>query len=152
MAENEDTARLSDQEVIAKTAWGEARSLGSDGMQATINTGQNRVASGVHWWGTTLRSVFLYPYQYSCWLTGDPNRSKLLQVTESDPQYAIAMQLASAALSGSLPDITGGADSYYAISLPKPPKWAEGLSPCFEIGAHLYFRTVNLCGEHPQST
>lgn len=144
--EDIDTAKLSDQEIVARTAWGEARGIGSDGMRATINTGQNRVASGVHWWGTTLRSVLIHPWQYSCWNHNDPNRSKLLSVTAADAEFAIALELAAHALAGVLVDITNGADSYYASSMPTPPKWAEGLSPCFEIGNQLYFQTVNLCG------
>lgn len=142
--EAEDTANLSDQEVLALTAWGEARGLGQDGMRATINTAQNRVASGISWWGTTLRAVCLYPLQYSCWNKNDPNRHKLLQVTESDPEYKIALQLAADALSGSLSDITGDADSYYALTLPKAPNWSEGLTPTFQLGSQLYFKTVNL--------
>lgn len=137
-----DTDLFSDQEIIAKTAWGEARGLGSQGMQATLNTLQNRLSSGITWWGDTLRTVALHPFQYSCWNVNDPNQPKLLQVTESDPQYASAMQLAASALSGSLVDVTGGADSYYAGSLPKPPKWSAGLTPTIQIGDQLYFRTV----------
>lgn len=145
MAEN-DTAQFSDQEIIAKTAWGEARGIGHDGMQATLNTIQNRVASGVHWWGTSLRSCALHPYQYSCWLTSDPNRVKLLQVTESDPEYAIALSLAADAISGSLPDITGSSDSYFSTSMPHAPKWSEGLTARTRIGNQLYFSTVKPCG------
>lgn len=144
--ENSDTVHLSDQDIIAKTAWGEARGLGREGMWATISTLQNRVSSGVSWWGNTLRSVCIHPWQYSCWNANDPNRPKLLSVTTDDPQYAIAMSLAADALDGSLADITGGGDSYYASSVSSIPKWADGLSPCFELGNQLYFRTVNICG------
>lgn len=137
-----DTDSLSDQEIVARTAWGEARSLGRDGMQATINTLQNRVASGVHWWGTSLRSCALRPYQYSCWLAADPNRPKLLAVAETDPEFIIAIDLAADAIFGNLPDIVSGADSYYALSLPTPPKWSEGLKPVATIGNQVYFKTL----------
>ena len=137
-----DTDQFSDQKIIALTAWGEARGLGQQGMQATICTGQNRLASGIRWWGTNLREIFLHPYQYSCWLTSDPNRSKLLSIDETDPQYVIAINLAAAAMGGNLNDNVSGADSYYASTLPEPPKWADGLTACVEIGDQLYFRTV----------
>jgi len=115
-------------------------------MQATICTGQNRKASGVVWWGTTLRTIFLHPYQYSCWLASDPNRSKLLSVDATDPQFAIALGLASDALSGVLLDITNGADSYRVIGT--PAKWANGLTPCATIGNQEYFKTIRTLTLH----
>lgn len=136
--------QMSDQEVIARTAWAEARGEGRDGMQAVINSLQNRVASGIHWWGSSLKSCALCPYQYSCWNSTDPNRPKLLSVNASDPQYAIALDLAAAALGGSLPDIVQHADSYFADTLSERPKWAEELEPVAQIGHHLFYRTAHL--------
>lgn len=136
-----DTDALSDQQVVAKTGWGEERGLGSIGMQAAINTGQNRLASGIHWWGNSLRTIFLHPDQYSCWLVGDPNRPKLMAVTESDKWYALALDIAADALAGSLPDIVRGADSYYTLGS-LVPKWAAGLTPVATIKSQLFFRTI----------
>lgn len=138
-----ETDSLSDREIIARTAYGEARSLGHDGMQATICTGQNRLASGVTWWGNSLRTIFLKPWQYSCWNENDPNRPKLLAVTEADLQYKIALELADDALGGTLPDNVAGADSYYATTLAKLPFWCVGLTPCAKIGNQLYFKTID---------
>lgn len=135
-----DTDQFSDQAILAKTAWGEARSLGSEGMQATINTAQNRLASGVTWWGNSLRTICLYPWQYSSWNANDPNRPKLLSVTETDPQYAIALGLASEAIDGTLDDITHSATNYFDRRLPKEPTWALGKAPCFVLEPHIYFR------------
>lgn len=137
-----DILNLPVSEVIARSAWGEARGLGHDGMQATINIGQNRVSSGVRWWGTTLKEVFLKPFQFSCWNLNDPNRPKLLSVTEADPQYQIALSLADAALCGQLPDLTDKADSYYDTRMPKAPAWSVGLLPVFRLGPHAYYQTV----------
>lgn len=137
-----DISSLSDQEIVAKTAWAEARSLGSDGMQGTINVVQNRLASGILWWGKTPRTICLHPWQFSCWNSNDPNRPKLLSVTSSDPQYAIAMFLAANALAGLLPDIVHGADSYYADTMPQPPSWVKDLTPCAQIGPHVFFVTI----------
>lgn len=133
---------FTDQQIIAMTLWGEARSEGFNGMQAVCNTMQNRLASGILWWGQTLREVAIHPWQYSCWLTDDPNRHKLFSISTDDPQYAIAMSLAANALAGVLPDIVHGADSYYADTLPKPPSWVKGLTPCAQIGPHLFFVTI----------
>lgn len=144
-----DTGRFDDLNIIARTAWGENRSLGRAGMQGTINSGQNRMASGVRWWeqwspspADTLRSVFLFHAQYSCWDDGDLNRSKLMAVTPADPQFAVALELAAMALAGTLPDVTNGADSYVAGSLKKLPRWANGLEPVAVIGGTKFYRTV----------
>lgn len=144
-----DTDAFSDQEIIAKTAWGEARSLGIPGMTATINTGQNRLASGVTWWESrgedvadTLRSIFLFHLQYSCWNSDDPNRALMLSVDKTDEQYSAAMCLAALALNGELSDITSGATNYFDQRMPKPPDWSIGKVPCFAIDPHSYFRLV----------
>ena len=137
-----------DQQVIARTAWAEARSLGSLGMQLTINSGQNRVNSGRTWWGNSLRNVFTCcnvegVYQYSCWNAGDPN-GPLAIITDPnlDSNYAAALDLAQQALDGSLPDRSNGADSYFDRRLPRWPTWSLGRKPTFMLLPHLYFNTV----------
>jgi hypothetical protein len=95
-------------------------------MQAVINSVMNRV-SHPSWWGRTVITVCLMRAQYDCWNPNDPNRAKLLQITTADQQYAIALQLATQALSAEeLPDLTEGADSYYAASMPEAPYWVMG--------------------------
>lgn len=69
-------------DLLARTAWGEARGEGVSGMQAVINVVQNRVARG-GWWGATIEDVVLKPWQFSAWNANDPNRAKLLAVDAS---------------------------------------------------------------------
>lgn len=140
--EPEDTDAFDDLGILARTAYGEARGEGREGMHAVLNSVQNRLASGRRWWGTSYRTICLAPYQYSCWLHGDPNRPKLLSVDEKDPQYIIAMELAADALAGALPDLVAGADSYFAPGGCKVPKWAAGHDPAAIIGRHWFYRTV----------
>lgn len=128
------------QQVLAGTAWGEARGDGPSGMQAVCNVVMNRVARG-GWWGATVLEVCLKPWQFSCWNADDPNRAKIMNVHPVDSDYAVALGLALKAINGSLPDITGGADSYYDLSMPSPPGWAAGLEPCATIGSQAFFRT-----------
>lgn len=141
-----NTDQFTDQQILAMTAWGEARGLGHDGMQATICTGQNRLSSGILWWGTTLRTVFLKPWQYSCWNSNDPNLSKLMAITKTDAQYKIALGLADASLSDKLSDITNQADSYFDTRMPKAPVWSIGLLPVFKLGPHAYYKTAKWTG------
>lgn len=113
-------------DVLARTAWGENRGGGQAGMQSVINAIMNRVAHP-GWWGNSALSVCLMREQFSCWLPSDPNRAQLLTVTTDDPQYLVALGLAKKALSAEgLDDLTEGADSYYAVSMPSAPSWVAG--------------------------
>jgi len=134
-----DTDELTTQEILAKTCWGENRGGGGKGMTSVANVVMNRVNSGITWWGNDIRSVCLHPYQFSCWLPSDPNRAKLLAVTDSNQAYQEAMSIASRAICGSLADLTDGATSYFAKSMSKPPKWSEGLKPVAEIEDQLFY-------------
>lgn len=137
----EDTDSLSVLQVLARTAWGEARGLLKPGMQATINTVQNRFKSRILWWGHDFRSICLAPLQYDCWLPADPNRAKLLAVTESDPQFICALDIAQRAIDGTLEDLTSGSDSYFDTRLPRDlwPKWASE-PPLFKCGSQRYYK------------
>ena len=137
---------MTEQEKLARTAWGEERGLGVQGMTATLCTINNRLLSGRTWWGTSLGDIATFGhngiYQYSAWNVNDPNRVKLLAVTASDPKYAQALDLAAQLLAGKLTDITGGADSYFDKRLPRWPVWYLGLTPTFTCGHQMFFNTV----------
>jgi len=130
-------------DILARTIWGEARSQGILGMECVACTILNRVSSGVTWWGSNVIDVCLKPWQYSCWNQNDPNREKLLDVDDSDPQFVQALDIADGALNGHISDLTHGADHYYARTMPSPPNWSVGLTPVATIGNHVFFRTVN---------
>lgn len=134
------TDALDDRNIIARTIYGEARGEGEDGMQAVANVIQNRLASGIRWWGHTLRTICLARWQFSCWNATDPNRPKLLAVPQDDPQFRAALQLADQVLAGTLPDITNGATSYFAPAMGrKPPAWTNGVDPCRIIGKQWFY-------------
>lgn len=130
------------QDVMARTLWGEARGEGDTGMEAVASVIINRINSGITWWGSDVKSVCLAPYQFSCWNKSDPNLPKLVAVTQADPAYASALDIASRAINGDLADATGAATNYYDRRMPEPPKWALGLNPTAEIGHHLFFKTI----------
>ena len=128
-------------DTMARTIWGEARGEGAQGMRAVACTVVNRVkAPG--WWGRDVESVCLKPFQYTCWNTNDPNREKLLAVTEDDGQFALAKLIAEQAVKGGLTDITKGATHYYKKGT-TTPFWARGMQPCAEIGRHLFFNNIS---------
>lgn len=137
-----DTDQFDDRNIIARTLWGEARGEGEYGMQAVANVIKNRLSSGVRWWGHSLRTVCLARYQFSCWNAKDPNRPKLMAVTEDDPQFRIAIRLADQTLAGSLPDIVNGADSYVDSRMPDKPNWCRCRDPACIQGHHWFYRTI----------
>jgi spore germination cell wall hydrolase CwlJ-like protein len=132
-----------DYYTLARTIWGEARGEGLRGMQAVANVIMNRYkaaksSSGrAGQWGSTVGDICTKPKQFSCWNANDPNRAKMLSVTSADPQFRDALSLADKALRGILPDITGGATSYYAGAT---PYWATGVKPIASIGSHTFLK------------
>ena len=132
-------------QVAARTAWAEARGEGAGGMQAVMNTFANRAARPA-WWGRNILGVCLAHnsdgiHQFSCWNGNDPNRADALAVTDTDPQFALALGLATKLVAGSLPDITLGSDSYYAPGLASyTPNWATVRFYRCTIGHHAFYR------------
>jgi spore germination cell wall hydrolase CwlJ-like protein len=129
---------MSPTDILARTIWGEARGEPSGGMEAVACVIVNRAANP-RWWGHDIASVCLAPWQFSCWNADDPNRSKLMAITEADPQFTEALNIAAAAVAGALPDATNGADSYADLRVCHP-SWAASAVPVAKIGNHTFFR------------
>ena len=125
-------------QVVARTAWGEARGEGVRGMRAVMNVIANRAATPC-WWGRDYLTVCLKAWQFSCWNENDPNRPKLLSVTGTDPQFRDALDLAAQLISRKLPDITQGSDHYFDTRT-KTPAWADSNAYRCTIGHHAFYR------------
>lgn len=129
-------------DTLARTAWGEARGEGADGMAAVAAVIINRVRvareRGGMWWGNNIIQVCQKPYQFSCWNRTDANFEKLQAVTDKNIQFATALRLARRALYGRLDDPTAGATHYHAAGI--APHWAEGAEPVATIGRHVFYR------------
>ena len=136
-------------DLMARTMWGEARGEpdASAGMAAIGQVVLNRCASK-HWWGGTVEEVCLKAWQFSCWNANDPNRPKLVAVTEADALFALAGRLSQDLLgltetARQLSDHTHGATHYHAASLPLPA-WARtpDAIECARIGHHIFYRNI----------
>lgn len=127
-------------DVMARTAWGEARGEGQSGMQAVLNVVMNRVKKG-SWYGATPKDVCLKKYQFSCWLDSDPNKAKLLTVDENDKDFARAKYLATLAYDGQLTDITKGATNYVNLASlgDNVPSWVNNMKLSTTIGKHSFY-------------
>jgi spore germination cell wall hydrolase CwlJ-like protein len=126
-------------DIMARTAWGEARGEGISGMQAVLNVIMNRAKIG-GWYGLTPAEVCLKKSQFSCWNKNDPNYAKITSVTMADESFANAVDLATMAYNNQLPDITNGATNYLALkSLSKTPDWVEKLQQVAVVGKHTFY-------------
>ncbi len=126
-------------EVLARTLWGEARGENVRGKEAVAAVVLNRAARP-RWWGRDVVSVCLKPWQFSCWNLTDPNRPKLLAVTDQDAAFRSCRRIAARAVAGTLADPTGGATHYHTKAI--NPPWAQGRAPSAEIGQHLFYNDV----------
>lgn len=140
--------RNRDIDTLARTLWGEARGEDHAGRVAVANVIMNRVRHAArhrerrgteYWWGGTPAEVCRKPWQFSCWNDNDPNRAKLLAVDAEDPTFRECLEIARAAVDGSLEDTTHGADHYVNPRVAAPP-WAEGVEPVARVGAHEFYR------------
>lgn len=128
-------------DILARTAWAEARSHGLDGMAAVLNVIQNR-ADRPAWWGRTLVEVCKARLQFSCWNANIAATNRIHTVDKTDPHFRDALGLAELLVEGKLRDRTGGADHYHADYV--SPSWARGKRPVLIIGpkgsAHHFYR------------
>src|SRR5665213_2213060 len=114
---------MNDQFILALCAWRENRSGQTPGMQSVCNSVANRMKTR----GQSAYQVVTARKQYSSMTApGDPQLG--LYPTEGDAQWIEAQALAGEALAGTLPDITGGATSYYAVDIPEIPWWAPSMT------------------------
>ena len=132
--------------TLALTLDGEAEGCGVAGMTAVACVVLNRVRHA-GWWGSTIASVCLAPYQFSCWLPG-PDRTRIEALPDSNAWFAIARSIAAKAVGGQLVDITNSADSYYARSMHTPPAWAAKAVLTYEDQWHRFYRTEAANGQN----
>ncbi|WP_262695183.1 cell wall hydrolase [Kordiimonas aquimaris] len=126
-------------DIMARTAWGEARGEGLTGMRSVCHVIMNRAEQG-GWWGNSVVTVALKPEQFSAWNEGDPNRNKMLAVDDSNPDFAAALSIAANVYEGKLPDNTGGATHYHTKTV--NPFWAEPDKVVADIGNHIFYRGI----------
>jgi N-acetylmuramoyl-L-alanine amidase len=129
----------SDIDTLARTLWGEARGESHEGRVAVANVVMNRVKLQ-GWMGKSVTQVCLKPYQFSCWLQNDVNRNKLLAVGSGDSAFVDCLAIATDAVNGELPDITGGATHYHEKHI--TPPWAAKATKTAEIGNHIFYKGV----------
>lgn len=117
----QDNWKLYEWALLSLVCWREARGEGYDGMLAVAYSLLDRVRRP-SWWGTTIAQVIAKPWQYSSFT--DPKDPQLIKFPKQpDASFEQAMQAASDAMNGVIPNPVVGADSYYDISI-AAPQWA----------------------------
>ncbi|NGM22458.1 cell wall hydrolase [Roseomonas stagni] len=132
--------------VLALTLWGEAAGRPVRGIEgiAAVVMNRLRLASapeGPRHLGTGVSAICRAPFQFACWHPRHPRRDAMANpATRADPAFAICQRIAARALSGSLPDPTGGATHYHAADT--LPRWAVGQVPVAEAGGLVFYRLL----------
>jgi N-acetylmuramoyl-L-alanine amidase len=128
-----------DVDILARTIWAEARGESQQGKRAVAWTVLNRVAAK-SWYGKTVASVCLKPWQFSCWNENDPNLPKLQAVDLNRNSYRNAMCAALSVMQGHSPDPTEGSRHYHASNV--RPLWAKGHTPVVRLGRHAFYNDI----------
>jgi N-acetylmuramoyl-L-alanine amidase len=123
-----------DQISLALCIWKENRGGGIPGMQSCANVILNRAAVRK----LSVYAVVYQPLQFSS-MSYQHDPQLLIQPKVDDPQWAQAQELAALAADGKLTDITLGATSYYAVSIPAP-YWAASMTPTVMIANQRFFK------------
>lgn len=161
MTDAEILAALDNWQVLALTAWAEARQIPRNDphdhspveeLIAVMCAARNRLPDYQRWRATeaSYKAICLAPNQFSCWTPGSgSNHDRLMQmaarlvdgIVPLDPLLRECLHLAAGVMSGAIMDRTGGANSYWAPAAMKPPGrvpvWAEWL-PRLEIGDQVF--------------
>lgn len=137
-------------DIFARVLWGEARGEKLLGIQAVAAVVMNRCVVAKTFiekhgkphplFGDgTPGSCVVVRWQFSCLNENDPNRDKLLTVTDADPWFVVCTSVAANATSGMLQDPTEGALYYKTTSLPWPASWGPIVAPVAVIGNQSFY-------------
>ncbi len=132
----------SENVLLARMLFGEARNCSQDEKTAIAYTAVNRANDGKKWNGTTVKTALLTPSQYSCFNLNDPNRKKLMDPEKYDVKsWKECLAVAEKVLSGEYSD-SARATHYHTQNI--LPSWAKS-DKMVRIGrignsSHIFYR------------
>lgn len=138
----DDFSDDSDEVLLARMLFGEARNCSDNEKTAVAYTVLNRVDDGKRWNGTTIKGVILKPWQYSCFNDNDPNKKKLKDPEKYDKvSWGKCLGVARGVVSGESKDFTEGATHYFNPNVVNP-SWASKMTRIGRIGnsKHAFYR------------
>jgi len=133
-------SRDSDDVLLARLIFGEARNCSLEERIAVAYTAINRARDGKKWNGETIKESILKPYQYSCFNKNDPNRKKVLDPESYEPHvFYECLEIARKVLKGEYKDPTNGATHYHTRNI--RPRWSRKLERIERPGwRHIFYR------------
>ena len=140
---------MTDEDILARTIFGEARGEGFEGMEAVACVIMNRFKAKKWFTGyvvingqkiPSVAQTCLKRFQFSCWNKNDANYEILQKVGIQNRIFCECLTIARRALSGQLTDFTNGALYYHTKQI--KPKWAIGKSPCYSVKNHLFYNDI----------
>lgn len=135
---------MTDLDALTLTIWGEAQGEPIEGKLGVASVIRNRVLS--HYRGAqTYLAVCTAHAQFSVWtdsVAAMTAEQKVLAGSHPDSTLLLCQEIARATIAGLLPDVTKGANHYYALSMPTPPVWALGQTPLITLGRQRFYRVA----------
>ncbi len=127
-----DFSTDSEEILLARMIFGEARGCDLEEKIAVGYTAINRAHDGKRWNGENVKDAILKPMQYSCFNKNDPNRGKLMDPLSFEPEeFENCLEVSRNILSGMYPDSSKGATHYFNPRAANP-SWKRKLE---KIGA-----------------
>ena len=129
--------------LLAMCIFGEARGERDEVKLAVGNVVRNRVRSPQQRYGRGWHGVILKKWQFSCFLPGDPNLTKVLSPLQYEDAavWQRCWEAADRVYSGTAADNTGGATHYFDDSLRHcPPLWAARFVKTANLGRLHFYR------------
>ncbi len=138
---------LDDRQLLALTIFGEARGESREGKIAVGSVILERVDHR-GWDGSTIKEVCLMPWQFSCFLPGDPNSAGLKLIAQNFGnqclRYALVQQcyvIATGLLEGTIartPEIAANHACQYCTDA-VDPDWKKKMTRVAAIGHHEFY-------------
>jgi hypothetical protein len=138
--------RLTQAGILELTLWGEGGHRPVRGIEGIAAVVMNRarlaaLPDGPRHLGQGVAGICRAPFQFGCWHPGHPRHLPMRsEAVRDDPAFLICRRIAARALSGALPDGTGGATHYHGVE--RLPRWAIGLVPTAERGGLVFYRLL----------
>jgi len=126
-----------DRDYLIRTIAFEASDESDEGKAAVAYVILNRMSGG---WGGSIKDVVTQPGQFEPWMA---RREEIEKLSQNDPRYRTAAQIADAVLTGQMPDPTAGATYFLNPAVVRQrrggslPSWAQGGG--LSIGRHTFY-------------
>lgn len=141
---------LEENKILSICLYGESRGESWPGIIACMNVIRNRVSKyssfsdpAITPYGNYM-AVIMKKYQFSCFLSADPNRLKLEHIATDfnsyrDTDTILGKIYFMCTIKEHIMDNTSGATHYFTDGI-TPPSWSQQMTQTIKIGHHMFFK------------